>query len=333
MLLIDGSRYEQWIPPNEELLESAIKEHSKEIFGSNSIYLDLKHKLQGSDIAGIPDAYVITLDPDKLWIVEVELSTHNVYEHIMPQLGKFLSGLKKPATRDRLRDLLYHEIEKQSDFKKAISQKGEIFRFVSNLVANTPEIAVIIDRLAPGLEDLDNVIGTNIKICEFTTFCKAGAGLSAHVHAFEPIYFAGINDYSTLWQSLLNGVETRGIPIKYFVSKRSFQKIPSGQPGIHFEWLAYPDGLGVELHFERTEATENRRLLTAFKGRKSELEKELDEQIKFDSSFHRRWSRLILFRSAGENERPPHIGDELRRWAIEKMVGLYKICKPILNNT
>jgi hypothetical protein len=47
MLLIEGAKYERWVPTDEKSFERIIKEHSKDIFGADSLYLDLKHKIQG----------------------------------------------------------------------------------------------------------------------------------------------------------------------------------------------------------------------------------------------------------------------------------------------
>jgi hypothetical protein len=333
MLLINGARYEQWTPPSEEAFEDTIKEHVQEIFGENSVYLDLKHRLLGSDIAGIPDAYAITLDPDKLWIVEVELSTHNVFEHIIPQLGKFLAGLKRPATRDKLCNVLFNEIESRSNFKQILSRKGEIFKFVSNLVTKSPEVVVIIDRWVSGLEDIEAALSANITICEFVTFYRKDVGLSAHAHQFEPLYLRTTEGYQGLWHSLLDGVRKRGIPVKYRANERVYQAISIGKAGIHFEWIAYHNALGVELHFERPSAAENKRLLRVFEQQKSEIENKVGEPIVFDPSFHKRWTRLLVRKATAETEVPPRIGDELRCWGIETMAKLYHVCKPLLDNS
>ena len=36
MLIIDGVKYELWIPPNEDEFERVVKEHAQEIFGEQS---------------------------------------------------------------------------------------------------------------------------------------------------------------------------------------------------------------------------------------------------------------------------------------------------------
>jgi len=42
MLLIDGVKYELWTPSNEDEFEQVVKEHTEDIFGEQSIYLDMK---------------------------------------------------------------------------------------------------------------------------------------------------------------------------------------------------------------------------------------------------------------------------------------------------
>jgi len=42
MILIDGVKYELMKPENEEMLEEMVREHSKDIWGENSVYFDKK---------------------------------------------------------------------------------------------------------------------------------------------------------------------------------------------------------------------------------------------------------------------------------------------------
>ncbi|GAH97671.1 unnamed protein product [marine sediment metagenome] len=227
--------------------------------------------------------------------------------------------------------MLFDEIRVRDNFKEIVRQKGETFRFVSNLVTQSPQVVVIIDRWVPGLADIEVALKASIAICEFVTFYREDVGLSAHVHQFEPLYLRTTNDYHALWHGLIDGVKAQGIPIKHRVNERVYQAISIGKAGIHFEWIAYHDALGVELHFERPNVAENKRLLKAFKQQEPEIEKKVGEPIIFDYSFHGRWGRLFVRKTTAENEAPPRIGEALRRWGIETMVKLYGACKPILD--
>ena len=63
MLLIDGVKYDLWTPKEEKQLEEMVKEHSKEIFGKDSIYFDLKQKLTSkAGVEEIAKCYVVNYD-------------------------------------------------------------------------------------------------------------------------------------------------------------------------------------------------------------------------------------------------------------------------------
>lgn len=51
--------FELYEYPSEEEFEKAIIEHSREIFGPKSVYLDLKKRIGEDKILSIPDGYLI----------------------------------------------------------------------------------------------------------------------------------------------------------------------------------------------------------------------------------------------------------------------------------
>ena len=113
MLIVDGFRYKPWTPKDEEKeLHPLVKAQSKEIFGKDSIYFDVKTTLKSaSGIGSIPDAYVIDLaEPYQWYVIENELATHPVYDHIVKQLTKFINGIDNQNSRSQILELLYNEI-------------------------------------------------------------------------------------------------------------------------------------------------------------------------------------------------------------------------------
>lgn len=194
MLLIDGVRYEAWTPQNEYEFEQVVKEHAKDIFGEQSIYLDIKHKIRTkSGIGSIPDGYVIIFGDEPHWhIVEVELSSHPLYEHIVPQVSKFINGIKNPSTQKDIISALYQEIDSDEflrlRLKKAIGTT-ETYKFLSDLFSKSPVVTIIIEKRT---EQLDEAIGalahSQIKIVEFQTFIRERVGLAMHAHLFEPLF-------------------------------------------------------------------------------------------------------------------------------------------------
>lgn len=194
MLLIDGVTYEVWTPANEDDFEQIVKEHAKDIFGEESIYLDIKHKLKSkSGIGSIPDGYVIIFGDQPHWhIVEVELSSHQLYEHIVPQVSRFINGIKNPSTQRDIVDALYQEID-SDDFLKLHLRRAigptETYKFLSDLLSKLPVVTVIIEKHTEQLDEAISALAhSQIKVVEFQTFAREGVGLPVHAHLFEPVY-------------------------------------------------------------------------------------------------------------------------------------------------
>jgi len=200
MLLIDGVKYEEWIPQGpraEDEFEQEVKKHTQDIFGEQSIYLDRKQKLKSlSGIGSIPDGYVIIFGDSPHWhIVEVELSSHPLHEHIVSQVSKFIGGINNPNTQRGIVNAIDEEIRKD-DFltlrlRKAI-EPTEIYKFLANLISKQPILTIIIEKDTEELSEALNVLRyPQIKVVEFKTFTREGVeGLAVHAHLFEPLYQA-----------------------------------------------------------------------------------------------------------------------------------------------
>ncbi len=193
MLLIDGVKYELWTPPSEDEFERVVKEHTHDIFSEQSIYLDRKQKLKSlSGVGSIPDGYVITLGDTPHWhIVEVELSSHPLHDHIVSQVGRFISGISNPNIQRGIVNAMDEEIARD-DFlklklKKAI-EPAEIYRFLTDLISKQPILTIIIEKDTEELREALNTLRySQIKVVEFQTFRRVGAE-AVHAHLFEPLY-------------------------------------------------------------------------------------------------------------------------------------------------
>jgi len=190
MLLIDGVKYDLWTPTDEDALEKMVQEHAEKIFGPDCLYFDLKHKLKGNSVAAIPDGYAITFNPDQWWIIEVELSTHPVYEHIQNQVGRFIAALPNPNTRPEVTNALWREInaDKIMLAKLQNSKGNEIYKWLSDLISQQPQLAIIIDKNAQGLDDAIAALKIQPELVEFVTYTRENVGLAAHGHRFEPLW-------------------------------------------------------------------------------------------------------------------------------------------------
>lgn len=194
MLLIDGVKYEEWTPPSEGEFERLVKEHTQDIFGEHSIYLDRKQKLKSlSGIGSIPDGYVIVFGVSPHWhIVEVELSAHPLHDHIVAQVGRFITGISNSNIQRGIVNAIDEEIARD-DFLRLKLRKAiepiEIYRFLADLISKQPILTIIIDEDTEELREALNVLRyPQIKVVEFQTFIRESVGLPVHAHLFEPLY-------------------------------------------------------------------------------------------------------------------------------------------------
>jgi predicted small metal-binding protein len=190
-ILIDGVKYRLKKPADERELEEAVKEHSKEIFGQDSIYFDLKHKLSSkAGVTSIPDGYVLSLsEPYKWYIVEVELSYHPLHEHITTQLNSFYVGIKNVSTQKELVDLLYREISDDKRLKAYVVDTigtPEVKSFLSDLISESPKITVIIEEMGEQVREACDGLKVDPIVRDFKTYVKEKAP-NIQAHLFNPI--------------------------------------------------------------------------------------------------------------------------------------------------
>lgn len=193
MLLIDGVRYLETPPKDEDELEQMVIEHALEIFGENSIYLDLKHKIKTkSGIGSIPDGYVIVVGNTPQWhIVEVELSSHPLHDHIVSQIGKFVGAIRNPNTQAEIVSAIYNEILADTILVARIRKiigSNEIYKYINDCFSVLPTVTIIIEKATQELNDALDAINHPIKkVVEFRTLVRENAG-AVHAHLFEPLY-------------------------------------------------------------------------------------------------------------------------------------------------
>ncbi len=192
MLTVNGVKYRLWHPKDEEKeFHPLVKACSKEIFGEDSIYFDVKRILKtASGIGSIPDAYVITLSqPHRLYVVENELATHPIYDHVVRQLTKFINGIANQNARSQIIDMLYDQIDRDNNLREQIQKtvgSTDIYRFLSKLLAEPPRIVIIIDEQSAELEEACFSLRYQPDIVEFKTFVRED-DQNIRAHLFEPV--------------------------------------------------------------------------------------------------------------------------------------------------
>lgn len=160
-----GKTYNLYSYGLESEFEEMVVANVDAIFGKDGIYFEIK-KLIGKPKKGatIPDGYYLDLtfhtDP-RLYLVEVELNSHDVYGHIGEQILRF--GISSEMDKYKIKNLLLSAIQVDSQKQAKLNEffKRSSFNNSSELLDkvifdNKPAAIVIIDEAT---DELYNVMG------------------------------------------------------------------------------------------------------------------------------------------------------------------------------
>jgi len=128
-LLYENKIFINYEYSKEAEFEKDVIERADEIFGTKSIYIDVKRRIGKDNILTIPDGYLIDLtfesDP-RLYIIENELVIHDPYKHIGQQLLKFAISYKTSgrSIKKFLIDNILLNNSKKKQLKMHLKKKG-----------------------------------------------------------------------------------------------------------------------------------------------------------------------------------------------------------------
>lgn len=182
----------------EEDFEREIVNHAEEIFGKDSLLIDVKKKLKSrkSSIVSIPDGYVINVStPDKprLFILENELAEHDPFSHIGVQLMRF--GTSYGSGSREVKQFLVKEIRKDPVKKEFINRAVNSSHFhnidelIDYIVFDEPySVIVVIDEITEDLNIVLNQLRNRPDVIEFKTYAEEGKEEypESYVHRFTP---------------------------------------------------------------------------------------------------------------------------------------------------
>jgi hypothetical protein len=181
---------EPYAPKEEDELEKAFIQNYKKVLGQGTQYLPIK-KLVGSRIKKVTDGLLIHLNDrskPSFWIVEVELSSHNLERHVQTQFVGFLRALEYEKTLRVLIESVHRSITQRDDkewydrfFMPAYIENEfpgvpESYKFVDSLLHGNCGVLIVIDRVTPELQEIVEFLSSKrpVRVIEFRTFKKDG---------------------------------------------------------------------------------------------------------------------------------------------------------------
>lgn len=191
ILYKDAVKYIEYQYKNESEIEEMIFDHSKNIFGEDSLLLAKRKIRTNSGIGAIPDAFVLSLGDKKWYLIEVELKNHPLYEHIVPQISKFNTALKNSDSQKKLIKMIYEEIkdDPRKNLMFQLKNIKEVYKYIAEILESKPQIIILIDGKNDELEEVCDSLPFDSKVIEFKTYIREDVGLGVHIHSFEPLKY------------------------------------------------------------------------------------------------------------------------------------------------
>ena len=186
-----GHVYTQYTYTKEADFERMIVANAATIFGEAGIYFDIK-KLIGTPKKGaaIPDGYFLDLtfhnDP-KLYLVEVELNSHDVYGHIGEQILRF--GISTETDKYKLKNTLLAAVSGDPAKKKKLaaffvkSKHDNLNELLDRVIfENKPAAIIVIDEATDELFNVMDQLTMTTEVIEAQTYVCGDKKL----HRFSP---------------------------------------------------------------------------------------------------------------------------------------------------
>jgi len=157
----NNNKFHEYAYTQEKDFEDVVRKNTKLIFGSSTIYIDLKTRIKTISLGGsVPDGLLFDLkniDSPEFYLVEIELAKHDFYRHIFPQVTKFFAFYRNSKAQNELIEKVFSftQLNKalEDEFKKFLKGK-EIFKFIKDTIENSQNILIVIDEMKPELPEM-----------------------------------------------------------------------------------------------------------------------------------------------------------------------------------
>lgn len=168
MIILDDKKLIETKFINEQEVEDLVIANSEHFFGPSSILVP-KKKIKTRDGFGtIPDGFAIDLSARVWYVVEAELSHHNVWTHIAPQVTKQLLAAGRAETRQLLAEILVQMVTDDPSTKEKFDDEEikeiDIRKVLGEILEKAPIIGIPIDAVTNDLRDWAATLKNDVKL-------------------------------------------------------------------------------------------------------------------------------------------------------------------------
>ena len=187
--------------PKENELETDFAENFSQIFGEDALYVPIK-KLIGSKLKKVTDGIMLETDEKngpRFWIVEVELSIHDLEAHVQAQILAFLRALKDEKSLRILVTALHEYIQEIGSTEMGLDwvtgffdkpqremhpRRLQPYLYLDSLLHERAGVIIVIDEVRPELAEIVDTISKMgpVRVVEFRSFKRNEAKVHTFAH-------------------------------------------------------------------------------------------------------------------------------------------------------
>ncbi len=172
-----GRIYRQVSWRSEASFEECVVGLADKIFGTTSIFLPIKHRVKRGNIVTIPDGYLLDFadaSSPRMFVVEVEIQTHDLFKHITDQLIRFAAAFAQDQMS--VRRFIAEAIKKDRGATRRLdaalgrSPFGNVDAFLDSAIYQEFRGLVIIDERRDELDAVLKQFASDIAALEVQAF-------------------------------------------------------------------------------------------------------------------------------------------------------------------
>ncbi len=241
LIISENDKFQIYKYKSEKELEDIVVKYVKKLFGEEAIYFNKKKITSSKGISGITDGFIIDFKNKKFYVVEVELSVHDIISHIYNQIGRFKIALGNRATLEQLANTFLKDIKERN------IKYNDSLEDILQIINNKFEIVIIIDEVSEQLTEVVNCLskdGTKVIAIPFETYINSE---NNSLHRFTTFTKEALEEESKKWtfkwsmvpvEKHLNNAETNLKNVFLTLSKQ-ICSLPNVKEKSRKGWVTY----------------------------------------------------------------------------------------------
>jgi hypothetical protein len=175
MLISGNKKFIQSPFVSEDELKKMVIENADYFFGPSSFCLSKELISTRDGFGEIPDGYAVDITNRQWLIVNANLSKHNVWSHMAPQVAKQLIAANRSATKQLLIEFIIQQVREDNNLMEKFSEEGinmdekrsiiekNIRGILREIFGKSPIIGVPIDFISNDLRDWAETLKVSVR--------------------------------------------------------------------------------------------------------------------------------------------------------------------------